>query len=157
MAFNREAVFEFRVSGIKEVFDRLNKLPPEIVKKVEYKGLRKALNILKQAAVENTPLGRTGNLRKGWTQQKRKYGRSLVVGKLINTAPHAHLVELGHRLVIPVEDGHRVKGKGRGTDTGRRVPAHPFLRPALDTKSEQCIAELMKSVDEALDEIEVRK
>jgi len=168
MPFDREAAFSCKVTGIRELFQRMEGLPPEIIKKVEFKGMQRVLNILKAAAVENTPIGpkrkqpdgtyyKGGNLRKGWTTRKRKYGRSVVVGKLINNAPHAHLVELGHRMVIPVEDGRRVEGKGRGTDTGRRVPAHPFLRPALDTKREQCIAELMKSVEEALDKIEVRK
>lgn len=49
-------------------------------------------------------------------------------------APHAHLVEFGHLLVLKDKNGIvRVKG---------HVPAHPFMRPALDKARARIIAKL---------------
>jgi len=49
-------------------------------------------------------------------------------------APHAHLVEFGHLLVLKDKNGIvRVAG---------HVPAHPFLRPALDAARARLIAKL---------------
>lgn len=67
---------------------------------------------------------KTGTLRKSISARKSKYpdGGAIVVA----TAPHAHLIEYGHVLV---KDGKTVG----------HVPAHPFLRPALE-KSISAIA-----------------
>lgn len=42
-----------------------------------------------------------------------------------------HLVEYGHRIVT----GSRKKGTLK--DTGKRVPAHPFMRPAYKTRKDE--------------------
>jgi len=57
---------------------------------------------------------KTGNLRKSLKKKKSKFkdGGYIVFSK----APHAHLVEYGHAVA----------------GTGKRVPPHPFLRPALE-------------------------
>lgn len=51
---------------------------------------------------------------------------SVLAGVSVKRAPHAHLVEYGHVLW---RGG--VRSQGRGHQVGS-VPAHPFLRPALD-------------------------
>jgi hypothetical protein len=63
------------------------------------------------------------HLRKSITVRKSKFpGGGFIV---MSNAPHAHLVELGHVLV---HGGKRYMG---GEEIGT-VPAHPFLRPAVD-------------------------
>lgn len=61
---------------------------------------------------------KTGNLRKKTKLRVSKYedGGYIVQAR----APHAHLVEYGHVLIA------------WGRVTGKRVPPHPFLRPALE-------------------------
>jgi HK97 gp10 family phage protein len=54
-------------------------------------------------------------------------------------APHAHLVEFGHRMVKP---------NGSGEVIGD-VPAHPFLRKALDENRDS----IVNALDAALDKI----
>lgn len=88
------------------------------------------------AAVKaKTPLGpshttkkgvrRGGSLRRGNISQKWSGFRSRVVWEVANSAPHAHLVEYGHRQVA----GGRV---GKGGRVIGSVPPHPFMRPAVD-------------------------
>lgn len=60
----------------------------------------------------------TKTLRSRIKKQKSKFadGGWIVVAR----APHAHLVEYGHVMIA------------WGRPTGKRVPPHPFLRPALE-------------------------
>lgn len=74
---------------------------------------------------------RTGNLRKSIGMRKSKFpkggwivkaaGRNKINGSTRARGFHAHLVEFGHRMVT-----------SSGRDTGKRVPPHPFMRPALE-------------------------
>ena len=61
---------------------------------------------------------KTGLLRSKISKKKSKFenGGYIIEAK----APHAHLVEYGHMLVF------------FGRVTGKRVPAHPFMRPAKE-------------------------
>lgn len=61
---------------------------------------------------------KTGTLRKRIKKKKSKFeeGGWIVVAR----APHAHLVEYGHVMIA------------WGRVTGKRVPPHPFMRPALE-------------------------
>ena len=61
---------------------------------------------------------KSGKLRGSIKKSKSKYedGGFIVAAK----APHAHLVEFGHVMIA------------WGRITGRRVPAHPFMRPAKE-------------------------
>lgn len=73
-----------------------------------------------EAEAKNTSAfsDKTGNLRKSIKKRKSKFenGGFIVMAK----APHAHLIEFGH---VMIAWGHPI---------GRRVPAHPFLRPAVE-------------------------
>lgn len=61
---------------------------------------------------------KTGNLRKKTKLRVSKFddGGYIVQAR----APHAHLIEYGHVLIA------------WGRVTGKRVPPHPFMRPALE-------------------------
>lgn len=73
---------------------------------------------------------KTGKLRNSIAMQPSKFpdGGYIVVAR----SPHAHLVEFGHLLVKKTKTGI-VKIIGH-------VPAHPFLRPALDSAKRKVIA-----------------
>lgn len=69
---------------------------------------------------------KTGNLRRSITKRKSRFenGGYIVFAKGSNRSKrlkgyHAHLVEKGHVMFL------------RGKPTGRRVPPHKFLEPAL--------------------------
>lgn len=61
---------------------------------------------------------KTGKLRRSIRKRKSRFedGGYIVAAR----APHAHLIEFGHVMIA------------WGRPTGRRVPPHPFLRPAVE-------------------------
>lgn len=67
---------------------------------------------------------KTGNLRKSIRLKKSKFEDGGYIVKATGGGGekgyHAHLVEFGHVMFV---NGH---------PTGKRVPPHPFLRPALE-------------------------
>jgi hypothetical protein len=54
-------------------------------------------------------------------------------------APHARLVEYGQRIVTH-----------DGKDTGKRVPPHPFFRPALDARRSEVRARVTEGIQNLL-------
>ena len=74
-------------------------------------------HVLSEAETTTAFYDKIGNLRKKIQLKKSKFedGGYIVQAR----APHAHLVEFGHVMYI------------HGKSTGKRVPPHPFLRPAL--------------------------
>ncbi|OIO01102.1 MAG: hypothetical protein AUJ49_08470 [Desulfovibrionaceae bacterium CG1_02_65_16] len=76
---------------------------------------------------------KTGKLRGKIKLKRSRYEN----GGWIVTArsPHAHLVEFGHLLVLKNRKTGLVKVVGH-------VPAHPFMRPALDSARSRLIAKL---------------
>lgn len=73
-------------------------------------------------------------------------------GKVVAKAPHAHLIEFGHRggLVLPI----RKKALAPGGDgwviahaTLPTQPAHPFMKPAVDQVQPDFDAKLKEAID----------
>lgn len=88
----------------------------------------------------------TGDLEKGLKVSKpgkrskltfKTYARVMFGSK----AAHGVHVELGHKLVM------------FGNKTDKRVPEHPFLRPAADESKEQVISKIIDAINKALDEM----
>lgn len=127
--------------GAADFKARLQGLTPKLALQVERKSIKKACQTVMDAAVSRTPVGETGNLAEGWKIQvsKKPWG---VKATVKNTAPHAHLVELGHLMV-----------SHSGKITGR-VPEHPFLRPALWENQESALKTLSDGLNEALSKAE---
>ncbi len=76
--------------AIKEV---TRKAPDRIEKKINEIGEE-----VRDEAKENTPV-KTGNLKKGFTAGKTINYGTVWKKEIYNDAPHAHLVEDGHRLI----------------------------------------------------------
>lgn len=79
-----------------------------------------------EARATHFPTSKTGALKKSISTQKSRYENGGYIVKA--TAPHAHLVEFGHLLVLP---GGIVAG---------HVPAHPFLHNARNRVLRRAIA-----------------
>jgi len=76
-------------------------------------------------------LSASGNVKSVSTQSKRM--ESLIFGGI--TAPHAHLVEFGHRQI------------NKSGEIVGDVPAHPFLRTAFEQYKEILIQKLLQATD----------
>ena len=114
-----------KLSGDKELIKRIKKIGKDVSTKEAEKVLLDAAKIIADDARSRVNRGPTGNLEKAidektWIIDTEKILVLAAVDRKI--APHAHLVEYGHELVV--------KGKIVG-----HVPAHPFWRPAVDAKA----------------------
>ena len=91
----------------------------EQVQKIIDNNLEKVASLVETEAKTTSAFrDKTGTLRKRIKIKKSKFedGGYIVAA----TAPHAHLIEYGHVMIA------------WGNVTGKRVPAHPFMRPAKE-------------------------
>lgn len=130
-----------KITGMAELIDKIRLLPIELQKKIEKTALRKALEPLQRAAIAKTPID-TGELVSSYKISTRTQKGDLTA-RLTATAPHAHLIEYGHRMVR----GDRVVGF---------APPKPFLRPALDETAQEIIEIAAKEVEAAFQAMEVK-
>lgn len=137
----------------------LQQLPVMLQRGALDKALRAAGKVVQRRARELCPRSSKTGSRQAWSNETagsrtgtkplaetigvvvRKYDEVsvAVVGPEYPAGALGHLVEYGHKLVV------------YGHPTGRRVPPHPFMRPAADeTKGEQesvMLSVLQKELD----------
>lgn len=116
---------EFEVRGLdkytEKMFTRLSKEYPKEAEKL----LKQQVGKCKAEALARTPKGPTGNLRKGWKHKfKTKKGHQF--GVVMNSAPHAHLIENGHI----TKNGGWVEGKHMLENT--MTHQQPSIDKAID-------------------------
>ena len=130
-----EGVDEF----LKEMTEIASKNYPKQVKKM----LQKSGNKLRKKIVEKARTKvkkKTGNYIKGFKRGKvYKYNGNEDAVRVYNSAPHAHLIEYGHRMVTK-------SGKEVGFVKGYHV---------LDGIKEEFSEEFAKDIDEMLDNLKV--
>lgn len=134
-----------KLEGLEGVYDRINKLPQQLVPKLEAEVLVKSLDAMGVRARSNAPK-ETGKLAKSIRITVRRRGDTLV-GSLYFSKPHAHLIEYGHWQVVGgklerVRKTNRRWNRPAVKATGKRVrfiPAQPFLRPAFDAEAEKAV------------------
>ena len=126
--------FGFRVDGFKELDATLKQLTPKTRQKVSRTGMRNAIKILEAGVKTNVPIGETGNLHDGIRIKTRLNRDRTMYAEVEVNAPHAHLVEYGHRMITSL-----------GEDTGYFVPGNPFFRRAVDEKGTAVMNQLVRS------------
>lgn len=127
-----------RLDGLRELEARVQELrdslDPDKVEPILLEGARIIANRMREKA----PVGPTGSLRASIVaRQLKRLGKGpapAVAAVDRKIAPHAHLVEYGHK-----------------TPEGGRVPAHPFFRPAVDETEGAAARHVMQKLDELLD------
>ena len=85
----------FEIHGLDEMSEKLMAAVDEFPGTAE-KGLVTIGNQLKKECVNNTPLGSTGKLRKGWKHTVTGYNGEELTYELRNTHPVHHLLNNGH-------------------------------------------------------------
>lgn len=135
-----KTAFTIEVEGLDEAIRRVQSITSALEAKDVEKVLLKGMRMVRDEVKARAPVGPTGNLKRSVKAQIGKRRGRFVAGAFSaidrKIAPHAHLVEYGHDLV---------KGgkKGRGGRVVGHVPAHPFFRPAWDSKQ----AEVKRQVE----------
>lgn len=133
---------KIEIIGLPELLKTLEKLrvPPDDIEPILFKGAKKLQDNIRAAA----PPDKTGNLRKGIVAKKGKgsvYFRSAFAATDFWKAPHDHLVELGHRIVIH-----------KGIDTGKFAKAHAFFWPTAQRDVPGIGAEIVKELGNMIEE-----
>lgn len=136
----------------KKLQKQLMRLGRKGTKKVNRKAVLESLKPIASAAKKNAPVGKTRRLRKGIGRKTKSYpnGNAIgIVGKQKDrTAPHYHLVELGHRIAkggaLRRLSGKRKgqlgkKGASEGTVAGF-VPGRHFMRRALQANRQKALS-----------------
>jgi HK97 gp10 family phage protein len=110
--------------------------------------------VVKTAIKRGAPRGPTGNLKKAVKAKKakrwQKHRPSAWAAVDRKKAPHAHLVENGHAVVMggKLGEGGRVVG---------HVPANPFVRRAAESTRSQVRAVVVKGLANGLKYIKKRR
>lgn len=129
--------WKLEIAGYEELIKALDRIDDTLTGKVKREMVKAAADVMAKRAKQLCPVGDQADkpnlkpLRDTIGIEIRDYGiRTLaVIGPEYPTGNHGRLVEYGHQEVL------------FGVRTGRRVPPHPFLRPAFDeTQAEQLAA-----------------
>jgi len=141
----------------------LEKMLAEAPAKLRRKHVRRAVSFaitpVLKAARKLAPRD-TGDLKRYLKRKIKSYSKNAtifgMVGPEKHKAPHAHLVEFGHRIVVggtvARKDGS-LKGGGKNRGAGRVVgfvPPRPFLRPAFQQNKENMLRRYRQKLIEGL-------
>ena len=151
---------EIGISGIQQITSTLNRLPDRLVNKVMRQAVRKGIKKFESAIRSNARGMLRGHghidaasIEKNIITKVKTYGSTATIFAIAGVArsadraaPHAHLVEFGHRMVTrgTVERLNSERSAGRSRRTGRRgggrvigfVPPVPFVRRAFDANAQ---------------------
>lgn len=134
------------VTGVDELDRKLRGLAPKVQRKIVHRAVKAALGPVEAEAKARAPV-RTGALRSeiGIARDLRSKSRNVigyeVVIKGTDGSPMVKHTKDGQRVFVPyaVEFGHS------------RAPAHPFMRPAFETKGQAaraaCIALIRAGIE----------
>lgn len=144
---------EIKVTGLSELQKLLDDLPANIEKNVVRGGIRTAAMVIQDEAKRLCPMGGSNlpkgespgdlrdsirikmKLRKGWVMAKINAGS--------NKAYYAHMVEFGtaqHFIKPKNRKSLFVAGLMKEIVDHPGAKAKPFMRPAIDSKTEEAIA-----------------
>jgi HK97 gp10 family phage protein len=149
---------DIKITGLKELYDKLQQLPEKMEKRVMAKAMRQGTNVFMRSARENAPV-KTGALKKSIKTKSLRGRRGEVKFGAVASAPYAHLVEFGtaQHLIEAGKNrrgstGKKVLADGKGRIFGKSVmhkgsKMKPFMRPAFDENTDEAI-EMFRSIVE---------
>lgn len=135
-----------RVVGLQEIETKLRTLKLDAEKRVLGKGVKAATTVLAEAIQARTPVDK-GLLRASVGTNTRVDPSGEAASGIVGFGRQGYIarfVEYGHRIV-----GHKPGKK----DTGKRVPPHPFIRPAFDESAGKALQAFEDTVTQALDNV----
>lgn len=109
------------LSGDADLVAKLEKIGKRMGRAVQMKALRAGSTPVLQAFRAASPVGKTGNLKRGQTRKLKTYASGIsvaIVGADYAVAPHAHLVEYGtkerYRKKFAQKTGRGFTGHAKG-------------------------------------------
>ncbi len=149
---------DIQITGLERVQERLKRAGPTLAQKAYAKALRAGGEVLRKEVQGRAPIKTeefkgSNSLPPGALNadiqvrvKTTDQGGTASIGPTAKTAYVARFVELGHKQVS--------HGKKRGRKVIGHVPAHPFLRPALDAAGDAAIAAFQNALVENLSVLE---
>ena len=141
----------FGFDDLQKSFNRIEKKYPDKTDAMLMAMGRVATNKTKA----KTPVGETKKLKSSWRLKKpKRYGKARLV-RTQSSAPHAHLVELGHGIVT----GGSSRRKGRNLNTlersvrGIQSKGKVDGKKMLETSFKEMEGSFYKSAEKLLDEL----
>lgn len=148
---SNESLGTVKIEGLSELMKKLDQLPAELIRKVHRSAMKKSLAPTYDAVMRHVPVGETGNLANSVKIKSKvveaNAGGSYMYGMVGAYAPHAHLVELGHRMLNKFKQPTKLD----------HVPPHPFMLPALLETSDEAVKLLAAELEKSLKKCEVKK
>jgi len=140
--------FSIEVEGLEETLQALDRMSDDMARRVIQPALVAAAVPVVTEVAANTPI-LTGDLIKHLKvtvkMDKTEKGGQASIG-FPGMVGIASAVENGHRIV-----GHRPNLK----DTGKRAPAHPFVRPAFEATKDAALEAFVVTADKEIEKLAV--
>lgn len=138
------------LKGHKEIAKKLRKLSGKAGKSVARKSISAGARVIRDEAKRNVPV-KTGNLKKSIKVKTRAFRNRMGFHAyvFVDTGRkarfdgwYAHFIEFGtqpHEINPKTKKGLKIGGQVVNTVQHPGSAAHPFMRPALDTKTDKAI------------------
>lgn len=148
----------FELKGFKEFEELLRALPEELAAKTLKTAFFEGAKIVRDAARQNCPVGKAENeasdgkfplgsvkrsIRIARPTKKQSLRQEMLIYRVLaggRKAPHAWLLEYGSK-----ERTQKKTGRFTGV-----MPAHPYMRPAADSKAGSAIGAITKSLHDGI-------
>jgi HK97 gp10 family phage protein len=133
----------FKIEGGKALDNALKQLGYDMEKKVAKSAVRAGANVIAKQARINAPLGETGTLKRSIKVVTRSKRTGDAVASVVTRS------------------GKKYTARGMNAWYAGRVefgpPAHPFLRPALDSKGDEAIKAMSEKIQQRIRKIGIGK
>lgn len=131
----------FQVKGLDRLGKKFRSLDAAARRKILPRAVIAGMEPIGQAIEDRAPVGpsRTARLIRSITSIITHDRPYFARGDVGPRAPHAHLVERGHRIVV---------GKGSSASQRGVVPPHPFVAPAWKASKRRALSATIRSARE---------
>ena len=136
----------FKIEGGKALDNALKQLGYDMEKKVAKSAVRAGANVIAKQARINAPLGDTGTLKRSIKVVTRSKRTGDAVASVVTRSGKKYTAR-----------GMNAWYAGKVEFGTLNKPAHPFLRPALDSKGDEAIKAMSEKIQQRIRKIGIGK
>lgn len=138
---------DLEIQGVGELKEQLINALPKTARTILRRAIRQAARVIRDDAKRRAPR-ESGRLRKGIKEKETTPGAGQVGARVfVSKAPHAHLIEYGHRQMYK---NPRNTGELRQSQKTPFVAAQPFMRPAFDENYAAAHEQMREAIREGI-------
>lgn len=138
---------DLEIQGVGELQEQLIKVLPSSARTILRRAVRQAARVIRDDAKRRAPRD-SGQLKKGIKEKETAPGVGQVGARVfVSKAPHAHLIEYGHRQMYK---NPRNTGELRQSQKTPFVAAQPFMRPAFEENYSAAHEQMREAIREGI-------